>query len=101
MSETIMSEAEKLLAEIYNDKYYPPVEGITKGCEAYFPCCDISQKEECIKRKERIIIFINGRKVMSETMFDILYVTESLLRVLLMLLICSCCVKYITSKGDK
>ena len=42
MSETIMSEAEKLLAEIYNDKYYPPVEGITKGCEAYFPCCDIA-----------------------------------------------------------
>ena len=38
---------------------------------------------------------------MSENMFDILYITESLLRVLLMLLFCSCCVKYITSKGDK
>ena len=43
MKEHKMSEAEKILADIYNEKYYDAVEGITEGCEAYFPCADIAE----------------------------------------------------------
>ena len=38
-----MSEAEKILADVYNEKYYPAVEGITKGAESHFPCKQIAE----------------------------------------------------------